>query len=208
MLDRLLKLIVDRKIFCWNRKNLEIKVLATLIYQAGISYRKVRDIFGCIESFSHEALRKWYLKLKALFVQEKKHHRAIPVDETKIKLENQWVYIWNAIDVDDHSILVVHVSTTRTSLDAMYFLRKVLEYCENKPLILVDRGPWYKWALQRLGLRYDHQTFGERNAIEQWYSLFKARVKRFWKRFPYHSSLESIKTWTIAWYVIYNLCWR
>ena len=89
MLDRLLKLIVDRKIFCWNRKNLEIKVLATLIYQAGISYRKVRDIFGCIESFSHEALRKWYLKLKALFVQEKKHHRAIAVDETKVKLENQ-----------------------------------------------------------------------------------------------------------------------
>ncbi|HEC87508.1 MAG TPA: hypothetical protein ENI49_06580 [Thermoplasmatales archaeon] len=77
MLDRLLELIVDRKIFCWNRKNLEIKVLATLIYQAGISYRKVRDIFGCIESFSHEALRKWYLKLKTLFVQDKRNRRAI-----------------------------------------------------------------------------------------------------------------------------------
>ena len=120
----------------------------------------------------------------------KKHRRAIAVDETKVKLENQWVYIWNAIDVDDRSILVVHASTTRTSLDAIYFLRKVLEHCENKPLILVDRGPWYKWALQRLGLRYDHQTFGERNAIEQWYSLFKTRVKRFWKHFPYRSTLK------------------
>ena len=60
MLDRLLKLIVDRKIFCWNRKNLEIEVLVTLIYQADVSYRKVRDIFGCIEPFSHEALREWY----------------------------------------------------------------------------------------------------------------------------------------------------
>jgi len=58
-----------------------------------------------------------------------------------------------------------------TSLDAIYFLRKILEYCDGKPLILVDRGPWYRWALQRLGLRYEHQTFGERNAIEQWYSL-------------------------------------
>jgi len=106
--------------------------------------------------------------LKVLFVQEKKHRRAIAIDETKVKLENQWVYVWNAIDVDDRSILVVHVSTTRTSLDAIYFLRKVLEYCENKPLILVDRGPWYRWALQRLGLNYEHQTFGERNAIEQW----------------------------------------
>ena len=51
MLDRLLKIIVDRKIFCWDSKNLEIKVLAVLIYQAGISYRKVRDIFECIEPF-------------------------------------------------------------------------------------------------------------------------------------------------------------
>jgi len=42
-------------------------------------------------------------------------------------------------------------------------MRKVLERCENKPLILVDGGPWFRWALQRLGLRYNHQTFGERH---------------------------------------------
>ena len=155
MLNRLVKIIVDRKIFCWDRKNLEIKVLAVLIYYAGISYRKVRDIFECIEPFSHEALRKWYSKLKVLFVHEKKHRRAIAVDETKVKLENRWVYIWNAIDVDNREVIAIHVSTTRTSLNALYFLRKV-------------------------------QTFGERNAVEQWYSLFKARVKRFWKGFPYH----------------------
>jgi len=62
---------------------LEIKILATLIYQAGISYRKVRDIFGCIESFSHEALRKWYLNLKTLFVQDRRNRRAVAVDETQ-----------------------------------------------------------------------------------------------------------------------------
>ena len=39
--------------------------------------------------FSHEALRKWYLKLKTLFVREMKHRRAIAVDETKVKLEKQ-----------------------------------------------------------------------------------------------------------------------
>ena len=62
---------------------MEIKILATLIYQAGISYRKVRDIFGCIESFSHEALRKWYLNLKTLFVQDRRNRRAVAVDETQ-----------------------------------------------------------------------------------------------------------------------------
>ena len=87
LLDRLVKIIMDRKIFCWDRGNLETKVLAVLIYQVGISYRKVRDILECIEPFSHEALRKWYSKLKVLFVHKKKHRRAIAVDETKVKLE-------------------------------------------------------------------------------------------------------------------------
>ena len=120
-------------------------------------------------------------------------------------MENEQIYVWNAIDVDDGVILAVHVSITRTSLNALYFLKKILELCEDKPLIIVDRGPWYRWALHRLGLQYKHETFGERNMIEGWYSLFKARVKRFWKRFPFHSSLESVKRWSAAWAWLYNL---
>ena len=71
-----------------------------------------------------------------LFSCEKKHRRAIAVDETKVKLENQWVYIWSAIDVDDRSILAVHGSITRTSLDAnIYFLRKVFW---NTAMVIMD----------------------------------------------------------------------
>ncbi|HEX17334.1 MAG TPA: hypothetical protein ENG60_02855 [Thermoplasmatales archaeon] len=49
--------------------------------------------------------------------------------------------IWNAIDVDNREIIAIHVSITRTSLDALYFLRRILECCEDEPLILVDGGP-------------------------------------------------------------------
>jgi transposase-like protein len=31
--------------------------------------------------------------------------------------------------------------------------------CTNKPLVLVDKGPWYKWALERLGLEYRYERF-------------------------------------------------
>ena len=57
----------------------------------------------------------------------------------------------------------------------------------------------------RKRLEYKYERFGERNAIEGWYSLFKARVKRFWKRFPFHSTLESVKGWSMAWINLYNL---
>jgi transposase-like protein len=31
--------------------------------------------------------------------------------------------------------------------------------CTNKPLVLVDKGPWYKWALERLGPEYRYERF-------------------------------------------------
>jgi transposase-like protein len=52
-------------------------------------------------------------------------------------------------------VLAVKVSYTRSSLDAEILLKQVLQYCENKPLILVDHGPWYVDALEKLGLEYE-----------------------------------------------------
>jgi len=47
------------------------------------------------------------------------------------------------IDVDDSYIVVhvfvVHVFVIRISLDTLYFLKKILELCENKLLIIVDK---------------------------------------------------------------------
>jgi len=37
-------------------------------------------------------------------------------------------------------------------LNALIFRRRVLRTCENNPVIVVDRGPWYPWALKRLGI--------------------------------------------------------
>jgi len=80
---------------------------------------------------------------------EKKHRRAVAVDETKVKLENQWIYIWNAIDVDDR----LYMSPQPEHLWMhMYFLRKILECCENESLILVDGGPWYKMDSAEIGI--------------------------------------------------------
>jgi transposase-like protein len=48
-----------------------------------------------------------------------------------------------------------------------------LDSCEGKPVIVVDRGPWYRWALERLGITYFHGTFGNRNRIERWFREMK-----------------------------------
>ena len=57
MLDLLVKLFEERKIFRRKGKDLKIKALAILIYFTGLSYRKTSKILRYFESFSHEAVR-------------------------------------------------------------------------------------------------------------------------------------------------------
>ena len=48
--------------------------------------------------------------------------------------------MWNAINVDGGIILAVHISTTRISLDAYHFLRKIIQHAEIT-FILIDEIP-------------------------------------------------------------------
>ncbi|MEM2926589.1 MAG: hypothetical protein QXO94_03905 [Candidatus Bathyarchaeia archaeon] len=70
------------------------------------------------------------------------------------------------------------MASQRSILDADLFLRQVLKACVNKPLILVDRGPWYPQALKDHGLRWRHTTFGLRNAVERWFRTEHLRIER------------------------------
>jgi transposase-like protein len=94
-------------------------------------------------------------------------------------VSGQTCYLWAAIDVDTKEVLAVYASKGRGIPSAVKFLRKVLDSCEGKPLIVVDRGAWYRWALDRLGITYIHETLGNRNRIKRWFREMKERTKRF-----------------------------
>jgi transposase-like protein len=51
-----------------------------------------------------------------------------------------------------------------------------LDSCEGTPVIVVDRGPWCRWALERLGITYLHETFGNRDRIERLFRELKNRT--------------------------------
>jgi len=91
------------------------------------------------------------------------------MDETKTKLHGEQVYVLMARDANIREVLEVRVAYTRSALDAELFLKQVLKYCENEPLILVDHGPWYVDALKSLSLEYEQVTRGRRNSIELWF---------------------------------------
>ncbi|MEM2896049.1 MAG: DDE-type integrase/transposase/recombinase [Candidatus Bathyarchaeia archaeon] len=157
-------------VFKRNKVPLELKVLAALLYFSGLSYRRIASLNAFKHRFSYWSVRYWYLALRQVLPKPKRKPRSlIAIDETKTKLVGSQVYVWAARDVESREILAFRVSFSRSILDAELFLKEVLKYCEEKPLFLVDKGPWYPDAFRSLGLAYKHERFGMRNRIERWF---------------------------------------
>jgi transposase-like protein len=149
-----------------------------LFHLVGLSLRDVSERY-CVTAASRESVRKWFHKFSKIFSVERRFRNTIAVDETVVKMHGLRAYVWSAVDVDSGEILAIYASRSRNMLIAMKFLRIVLARCLNKPLIIVDRGTWYRWALDRLGLKYRYQRFGLRNRVERFFGYIKQRTRRF-----------------------------
>jgi putative transposase len=171
------------------------KLYSVFLFIAGLSLRDLSERL-CLTGASRESVRIWVHRFSSLFRPSRRVRRLVAVDETVLKVSGQTCYLWAAIDVDTNEVLAVYASRGRGIPSAIKFLRKVLDSCEGKPVIVVDRGPWYRWALDRLGITYIHETFGKRNRIERWFREMKERAKRFYNNITTKTlkSLEELIT--------------
>lgn len=103
----------------------------SFLYYAGLSYR---DIEPVVER-SHEAVlsesqirvsreslihkKTVYHRLSHLFEPETDHRDVVAVDETKLKIDGEQVYVWAAVDVDIFEVIHVDISKCGSSLDAL-----------------------------------------------------------------------------------------
>ncbi|MEM4415244.1 MAG: DDE-type integrase/transposase/recombinase [Candidatus Caldarchaeum sp.] len=157
---------------------------------AGLSLGDVSERY-VLTHVPRESVGEWVHRLGRVFNPVRKPRRLVAVDETVEKRLGEWVYVWSAIDVDAGEIIAVYASRGRSMLNALTFLRMVLRACEGKPVVVVDRDPWYPWALKRLGIEYFQETFGERSRIERWFRELKDRTRRF------HNNINSKKVESI-----------
>ncbi|MEM3168844.1 MAG: DDE-type integrase/transposase/recombinase, partial [Nitrososphaerota archaeon] len=170
---------------------------------AGLSLRDISERYELIGA-SRESVREWVHRVSMLFGPSRKPRRIVAVDETVISFKGHRCFIWSAVDVDSGEIIAVYASRGRSLLNSLIFLKMVLKSCENRPLIVVDRGPWYPWALKKLGLEHVQETFGKRNRIERWFRELKDRTKRFCNN-VISKALKSIEELVSAIALIHNL---
>ena len=175
-----------------------------MLYHYGLYLRKCRNILSSFEEISHYAIRKWYHRVYTIFTVKKAYREIIAVDETKVKINGKPYILWAAIDIQTREILGIWVTKGRASIEAYSFLRYVLNKCVNRPKILVDGGPWYKLALNRLNIDWEHITFGLRNPIEQWFFLLKHRIKIFYRNWLYHTTVGSSQQWVNCFVSMYQ----
>jgi transposase-like protein len=146
-----------------------------------------------LEPISKSAIHYLAKKVSEIRVaREPRYRRCIAFDETKLSVKGVHVYVWSAVDVNSRELLVLEASYGRSSLNAPSFLKKALRMCTDKPLVLVDKGPWYRWAFERLGLEYRHERLGMRNRVERFFRYLKERTVVFHHKMSARNHVQGI----------------
>jgi len=123
------------------------------------------------KSTVHELAKAFSSKI--ILASKPRYRKCIAVDETKLCVKGVWVYVWSAVDGYSGELLALEASYGRSCLNAITLLKKALKLCSNKPMVIVDRGPWYRWALDRLGLEYRVERFFRYLKEGLWYSIIR-----------------------------------
>jgi len=201
--DTLLKAVQDAHVFRRNKRPLRSKVVACLLYMSGLSYRAMTYQSSMVDA-SHASVHRWVHALRGIVSRVPvRERRVVAIDETKLKINGRQVYVWAAIDVETKELLAVYASYYRSNINTLVFLKKVLDTCSNKPLVLVDGGPWYPWPLDRMGSRWLHVTFGYRNAMERLFRTLKERTRRFYNNLT-SDRLENLQGFMETFMLWYN----
>jgi len=137
MLDRMVEKAREQEVFSREDTPLRRRVLAAFLHHAGLSYRRIEPFVDR----SHEAIRQWFHRLKHLFTPDCQEREEVAVDETKIEVDGEEVYVWAAVDCETLEVLHVDVSPGRSSLGVLLFLNDVLKHCRGRPAPAGDRGP-------------------------------------------------------------------
>jgi len=132
------------KVFSREDTPTERRVLAAFLYHAGLSYRKIEPFID----HSYEAIRQWFHRVKYLFELDCREREEVAVDETKLDIDGEEVYVWAAVDCESLEVLAVEVSPGRSSLDALLFLKNVLERCCGRPARVVCAKYGYSQHLE------------------------------------------------------------
>lgn len=106
------------------------------MYFLGLSYRNAaKALSSRIKKRSHVAVWKWVQKYKPerIFTKRKRIFEFI-IDETQLKVGNNYFWIWIAIESSDRTVLDVRISAERNMFVAERFLSSLVQEYGKHPV--------------------------------------------------------------------------
>ncbi|HET7391782.1 MAG TPA: DDE-type integrase/transposase/recombinase [Nitrososphaeraceae archaeon] len=147
-------------LFKRNRTPTKHIYYALHLYFSGLSLRKVSQHLSPFIKRNLVSIWNWiqhYNKPEKMFHRKRKIYEFI-VDETLIKVANELVWVWIAIELKDKTILGIPISydERRSMLIAEQFMRSLVRKYGKHPVSTDSSGTWYPQACKFLKLIKHH----------------------------------------------------
>jgi transposase-like protein len=181
-----------------ERTPIEAMKLGIQIHLGGLS---LSDTVSILERYgvdrSRKAVHDWVQKAD-LQPTAGRSPNQIALDETVIRVNDQQYWLYAAIDTETDKYLHVRLFPTYNSGVASIFLGELKQkHNVEDAEFLVDGAPWFHAALHRHGLRFQHVSHGNRNAIERVFKELKRRTDQFANHFR-HAHPDTVESWLQA----------
>jgi putative transposase len=146
---------------CFNFSPEVIRLVVLMYVRLPLRLRNVEDLlFERGIDICHETVRMWWNRFGPMFAGEVRrkrvsHMRSFPhwrrhLDEMFVKLNNEMVYLWRAVD-HEGAVLESYVTRTRDKAAALAFMKKTLKRHGSPDTITTDGLRSYRAAMNELG---------------------------------------------------------
>jgi transposase-like protein len=149
----------------------------------GLSYRDVEELLAERGiTVDHVTIYRWVQRFTPLLIDAARPCRHVPgdrwfVDETYVKVNGRWVYLYRAID-QYGQVIDVLVSHKRDLATTRQFFTRALEHGARPTEVNTDRAPAYPRVIQELIPVACHVTEQySNNSIEADHGRLKARLR-------------------------------
>ncbi|QFU84441.1 IS6 family transposase [Natronorubrum aibiense] len=166
----------------WERERTAtpVRVFAVRLHSTGCSLRETQVILRLIGvERTHQAIWHWIHRLaNSVLDPPTASPSRVAVDETAVKINGDWSWVYTAIYLDSQLLLDVAVFGRRGTDPAAAFLYRLNEKHDLDDTVFLIDGYGYLTSLFRLGLS-GQLDYVERNLIEKWFHTLKIRVDHF-----------------------------
>ena len=190
---------------CWERERTAtpVRAFAVRLHATGCSLRETKSILALLGvKRSHQAIIQWVHRVSdSASDPPSAAPTRVAVDETAVKINGEWSWVYAAIDTETKLLLDVKVFDRHGTDQAAAFLADLAEKHDPSDTVFLVDGYGYRTALFRIGLS-GRLDYTERNLIEKWFHTLKQRIDRF--HTSWVGSRPSVQQWLEQFVHYYN----